>query len=100
MDEPLRASDYLCSLLRGLPGPSRGKQPAATGAMTGEADSINNAILFGGQGRPGPLGDDLPEFPGKLVAVARQSLIKRALGPVGCLLSRLLVLRGFALVLL
>jgi hypothetical protein len=57
-------------------------------------------ISFSGQRYPGPLCDDLPEFLGKLVAIAGQPLIKRALRPIGRLLSRLLVLRGLTLVLL
>jgi hypothetical protein len=42
----------------------------------------------------------LPEFRCKLVAVMSQPLIKRAIRPVGRLLSHFLVLRGFAFVLL
>src|SRR6516225_9847891 len=55
---------------------------------------------FGRQRRARPLCDDFPEFCRKLVAVESQPLIKRALRPFSRLLSRLLVLRGFALVLL
>jgi hypothetical protein len=56
------------------------------------------AISFGCQRCVSPLCDDLPEFRRKLVAVTSQPLIKRALRPVGRLLGRFLVLRGFALV--
>jgi hypothetical protein len=55
-------------------------------------------LSFGCQRCVSPLCDDLPEFRRKLVAVTSQPLIKRALRPVGRLLGRFLVLRGFALV--
>src|ERR1700730_8066020 len=58
------------------------------------------AILFGCQRCVSALCDDLPEFRRKLVAVTSQPLIKRAVRPDRRLLSRFLVLRGFALVLL
>jgi hypothetical protein len=58
------------------------------------------AISFGCQRCVSPLCDDLPEFRRKFAAVTSQPLIKHALRPVIGLLSRFLVLRRFALVLL
>jgi hypothetical protein len=69
----------------------------------GEMCSPRNDIearSFGCQRCVSPLCDDFSEFRRKLVAVTSQPLIKRALRPAGCLLSRFLVARGFALVLL